>query len=80
MTIHDTLVRPLVTEKGISAKDDNRTLCFQVAKDANKIMVKQAVEKLFNVRWKKSGPRLSKASCAAAEDSPVTARTGRKPT
>jgi len=50
MTIHETLVRPLVTEKGISAKDENRTLCFQVAKDANKIMVKQAVEKLFNVK------------------------------
>ena len=50
MTIHDTLVRPLVTEKGIMAKDENRTLCFQVAKDANKIMVKQAVEKLFKVK------------------------------
>ena len=50
MTIHDTLVRPLVTEKGIAAKDENRTLCFQVAKDANKIMVKKAVEKLFNVK------------------------------
>jgi large subunit ribosomal protein L23 len=50
MTIHDTLVRPLVTEKGITAKDENRTLCFQVAKDANKIMVKQAVEKLFKVK------------------------------
>jgi large subunit ribosomal protein L23 len=50
MTIHDTLVRPLVTEKGIIAKDENRTLCFQVAADANKIMVKQAVEKLFKVK------------------------------
>lgn len=50
MTIHDTLIRPLVTEKGIMKKEGERTLCFQVASGANKIMVKQAVEKLFNVR------------------------------
>ena len=50
MTIHDTLVRPLVTEKGITAKEENRTLCFEVAANANKIQVKQAVEKLFNVK------------------------------
>ncbi|HEX4135789.1 MAG TPA: 50S ribosomal protein L23 [Bryobacteraceae bacterium] len=50
MTIHDTLVRPLVTEKGIIQKEQDRTLCFQVSKDANKIMVKKAVEKLFNVK------------------------------
>jgi large subunit ribosomal protein L23 len=50
MTIHDTLVRPLVTEKSITKKEEQRTLCFQVAKDANKIMVKKAVEKLFNVK------------------------------
>ena len=49
MTIHDTLVRPLVTEKSITKKEGERTLCFQVAKDANKIMVKKAVEKLFTV-------------------------------
>jgi len=47
MTIHDVLVRPLVTEKGIIKKEEERTLCFQVSAEANKIMVKQAVEKLF---------------------------------
>jgi large subunit ribosomal protein L23 len=50
MTIHDTLVRPLVTEKSITKKEEQRTLCFEVSKDANKIMVKKAVEKLFNVK------------------------------
>ncbi len=50
MTIQETLVRPLVTEKGITKKESERTLCFQVSRGANKIMVKQAVEKLFNVR------------------------------
>ena len=50
MTLHDILVRPLVTEKGITKKESERTLCFQVAADANKIQVKKAVEKLFNVK------------------------------
>ncbi len=50
MTIHDVLVRPLVTEKGMTKKEEERTLCFQVSADANKIQVKQAVEKLFSVK------------------------------
>ncbi len=50
MTIHDVLVRPLVTEKGLTKKEEERTLCFQVSADANKIQVKQAVEKLFSVK------------------------------
>jgi large subunit ribosomal protein L23 len=50
MTIHDVLKRPLVTEKGITKKEEERTVCFEVALDANKIMVKQAVEKLFKVK------------------------------
>jgi len=50
MTIHDILVKPLVTEKGITKKEEERTICFQVPTDANKIMVKQAVEKLFKVK------------------------------
>ena len=50
MSMHDILKRPLVTEKGITKKEEERTICFEVALDANKIMVKQAVEKLFKVR------------------------------
>ena len=50
MNMHEILVRPLVTEKGVTAKDENRTLCFQVHGDANKTQVKAAVEKLFKVK------------------------------
>jgi large subunit ribosomal protein L23 len=50
MTIHDVLRRPLVTEKGVAAKEANRTLCFEVHADANKTQVKAAVEKLFKVK------------------------------
>lgn len=50
MTIHDVLRRPIITEKGVEKKDNERTLCFQVALDANKTQVKAAVEKLFKVK------------------------------
>jgi large subunit ribosomal protein L23 len=50
MTIHKVLRRPLVTEKGVAKKDNERTLCFEVAPDANKTQVKAAVEKLFKVK------------------------------
>jgi len=47
---YQIILRPLVTEKGVAKKDDERTLCFEVAPGANKTQVKQAVEKLFKVK------------------------------
>ena len=44
------IVRPLITEKGTSLKEQANQYLFEVAKGANKIEVKQAVEALFNVR------------------------------
>jgi large subunit ribosomal protein L23 len=50
MKMQDIIRRPLVTEKGVTKKDNERTLCFEVALDANKTQVKSAVEKLFKVK------------------------------
>ena len=50
MTIHKVLRRPLVTEKGVDKKDNERTMCFEVALEANKTQVKAAVQKLFKVK------------------------------
>ena len=50
MNIYQVILRPLVTEKGVQKKDDERTLCFEVAPGANKTQVKSAVEKLFKVK------------------------------
>ena len=50
MNIHDVILRPVVTEKGMTAKDEHGTLCFEVAQAANKTQVKQAVERLFKVK------------------------------
>lgn len=50
MTIYEVIKRPLVTEKGVEKKDSERTLCFEVASEANKVLVKAAVEQLFKVK------------------------------
>jgi large subunit ribosomal protein L23 len=50
MNLYEVIRRPLVTEKGVTKKDSERTLCFEVNADANKTQVKSAVEKLFKVK------------------------------
>jgi large subunit ribosomal protein L23 len=45
--LYDVIKRPLVTEKGVTKKDDHRTLCFQVSVDANKTEIRHAVEAAF---------------------------------
>jgi large subunit ribosomal protein L23 len=50
MNVYEVIRRPLVTEKGVEKKDSERTLCFEVAREANKTQVKSAVEKLFKVK------------------------------
>lgn len=50
MNIYEVVRRPIVTEKGLTKKEAENTLCFEVNKDANKIHIKAAVEKLFSVK------------------------------
>jgi len=47
MKLTDVIRRPLITEKTTLIREENRTLVFQVAMDANKIDIKRAVEKLL---------------------------------
>jgi large subunit ribosomal protein L23 len=44
------LTRPLMTEKSMRMKDELNTVTFEVARDANKIEIRHAVEKVFNVK------------------------------
>ena len=48
--IFHIIKKPLVTEKGVTKKDSERTLCFEVAADANKTQIRQAVQTLFKVK------------------------------
>ena len=50
MNIHDVIRRPIVTEKGVEKKDNQRTLCFEVAVNANKTEIRHAVAALFKVK------------------------------
>ncbi len=50
MKHYDVIVRPLITEKAVGKKDDERTLCFEVNVDANKTQIRAAVQKLFAVK------------------------------
>lgn len=50
MNLYEVISRPIVTEKAVNKKDADRTLCFEVAPGANKTQIKQAVQKLFNVK------------------------------
>ena len=50
MNTYEVIRRPLMTEKGVTKKEEERTLCFEVHSDANKIQIRAAVEKLFKVK------------------------------
>lgn len=47
---YDVIVRPLVTEKSSALKAEANKVVFEVKRQANKIDVKNAVEKLFDVK------------------------------
>jgi len=47
MKLTDVIRRPLITEKTTLLREDGRTVVFEVARTANKIDVRRAVEKLL---------------------------------
>jgi large subunit ribosomal protein L23 len=47
---HNILRLPIITEKSTFQKEKNQTLTFEVARGANKIEIKTAVEKIFKVK------------------------------
>ena len=49
-TLYTVIRRPLITEKGLGVKETEGTLVFDVAPEATKTEVKQAVEALFKVK------------------------------
>ena len=48
MDLYEVLRRPLITEKSTALQIENK-YAFEVAKEANKLQIKQAVEKAFKV-------------------------------
>ena len=46
----DVIKAPIITEKSADLAQNKNTITFSVACDANKTQIKQAVEKIFNVK------------------------------
>ena len=49
MHLYEVLRRPVITEKSTELQTQNK-YAFEIAEEANKPMVKQAIEKAFRVR------------------------------
>ena len=49
MNIYEVIKKPLITEKTTTEKDARNIIAFVVHRDANKIEIKESVEKLFKV-------------------------------
>ncbi len=47
---HRIIIRPVITEKSTQLKDSDRIICFEVARGANKIEIKKAIEHLFKTK------------------------------
>jgi large subunit ribosomal protein L23 len=50
MKLTEVIRRPLVTEKTTILREDGRTVVFQVARAANKVEVRRAVEQLLGAK------------------------------
>jgi large subunit ribosomal protein L23 len=49
-TPYQILIKPVITEKSLGAKEAARTLCFQVEAGATKPEIREAVQKIFKVK------------------------------
>jgi len=86
MDYYQVIKRPLITEKGMRGNEEQNTVVFQVDRKANKLMIKQAVEALFqvkvlevhtlNVRGKKKRVRMREGSKPDWKKAYVTLREG----
>ena len=50
MNQYEIIKSPLITEKGTIQKEINNQLTFEVDRRANRVEIRHAVEKVFNVR------------------------------
>ena len=48
-TAYDVIIKPVITEKSMMGVAEKKYV-FEVAKDANKIEIKKAVEEIFSVK------------------------------
>ncbi|HEX4998252.1 MAG TPA: 50S ribosomal protein L23 [Terriglobia bacterium] len=47
---YEVIRRPVITEKGLMLKEQERTLCFEVRAGASKQQIRETVERIFKVK------------------------------
>jgi large subunit ribosomal protein L23 len=62
---YDVILSPAITEKATVASERNQVV-FKVAKDATKPQIKEAVEKLFDVKVKSVNTHIRKGKVKAS--------------
>ena len=50
MIQYDIIIRPLITEKTSIQKEDHNQVSFEVDRRANRVEIRRAIEKIFDVR------------------------------
>jgi large subunit ribosomal protein L23 len=48
--VYKVIRRPIITEKGLAVKELQHTVVFEVAPDATKTQIKEAVQRIFKVK------------------------------
>jgi large subunit ribosomal protein L23 len=74
LAVQEVVVRPLITEKAERNRQALRHYAFEVHREASKIQVKQAVEKLFRVHVEDV-----RTSIARGKNKRVGRNIGRRP-
>ncbi len=72
---YDIIVAPVVTEKATLASEHNKVL-FKVASRATKPQIKEAVEKLFDVKVKSVNSDVKRAIVTLEEGHRIDVTTG----
>ena len=52
-SLYSVIKKPLFTEKGSNLKESQNKILVEVAKDANKVEVRKAIEEIFKVKVEK---------------------------
>ena len=50
MDLYQIIKRPLITEKGTKQKEQSNQFAFEVDRRANKILIQEAIERIFKVK------------------------------
>lgn len=75
--LYDVIRRPIITEKATMASEANAVV-FEVAKDASKPLIKEAVESVFKVKVKAVNTVLTKGKTKRFRGKPGVRRDVKK--